>query len=156
MVERGEHAVAFATDERDSVLLGFALEGLQSSDRVVIATCAASPRAIDARLRAAGVGASMHHPGELRVVRCAGGPRCVLRNLAWLTHAARIDGYEGLHLAHLCAPESLPGLQADEDALPRRIARNATVLCVYDRDALERVGPDAWSLARWHARILCV
>lgn len=155
LVQPGEHAAAFAAMEGDGVLQGFVLEGLARGERVLLAT-GGSPRAGRLRLRAAGIGPPAARPGALHVEACSDPRACALGRLARELDRAQEEGYEGLRVAHVAPPGAAKD-HAAHCALPRRLRRELTVLCLFDPGNLRGVAPeDAWGLARRHARVLCV
>jgi hypothetical protein len=151
-----DHAIAYAAQEGEGLLAGFALEGMEAGERVLILTGCSSPRAVAARLRTHGVGLHGDRPEALRIVDAARLPS--LRealDAAW--DEAEDDGFSGLRAAHQCSAGRLALTRGEEQALPRRFRDDITLLCVYGRDNLGRMDAErAWALARAHGRILYV
>ncbi|MCA1812919.1 MAG: MEDS domain-containing protein [Halobacteriales archaeon] len=157
LVPRGEHAVAFAADQADALLAGFVLEGLQSDERVLVLSGQASPRAVLAKLRAAGAAPTRAHPAALRVLRTdeIGLPWPVF--LEREAEQAQREGAESLRAVHLCGHSELPRAASLDLALPRRFrGPPRTLLCMYTPRNLRIDHHDAIELAQSHARILCV
>lgn len=155
LVPRGEHAVAFASRDADSLLAGFTLEGLSAGERVLLLSGVEGPKGLAARLRCMGVGPPRGHPSALRVVAPPG--PCSRGFLAEMAGAAEGEGFEGLRAAHVCAPGRAPGALGLEASLPQRFRNALTLLCLYTPGNLAGVAPEeAWAAARHHARVLCL
>jgi hypothetical protein len=156
LVHQGEHALAYADGPVDSLLQGYALEGLEAGERVLVLAGQPGPRSLAARLRANGVAAPRAHPDALRV-ESAPSPGQLRAHLLLESRRAVTEGYDGLRVAHIRAPTSLGACLGAERALPRRFAGPVTLLCVYGRAALRNAMPEAaWALSKPHARILCL
>lgn len=155
LVPRGQHAIAYATDQADGVLAGFALEGLEAGERVLVLAGSATPRALGARLRAQGVAAPASRPAALRIVD----PRRVAQPLALYAaqqaELAAKEGCDGLRIAHLPAEGQVLNALRAERSLPRRFDAPLTMLCIYsDANAARVDHAAAWGASHAHERIL--
>jgi len=157
LVPRGEHAIAYATEQADALLAGFVLEGLAADERVLLLTGHDAPRTLLAKLRAHGVGPTRAGAGALRCLAPdelhEPWPAFFQRE----AERAQRDGFEALRAARLCAHHELRRVAREESTFPPRF-RGAprTLLCVYTPRNLRLEHGDALRLARGHARILSV
>jgi hypothetical protein len=157
LVPRGDHAVAFSMNIVDSLLAGYAMEGLASGERVLVLSGTCSPRSMQARLRGEGIAPPAERPAAFQVMS-PGAVRVPMPEfLEESAEFAGQDGYEGLRVAHACAPTRLEPARRQELRMPRRFRKPLTLLCVYTRQNLVGTDPaQVAQLAQPHARILCL
>lgn len=157
LVRQGEHAIAYAASGIDSLLAGFAQEGLDAGERVLILPGSSSTRAVAARLRAQGVGSPQGKPSALRIWDPSDIESFLAEFLQESTAQTLREGYEGLRVAHVCPAADLRKVPLLEARFPRQFERGLTLLCIYPSRSIHALGPDlGWNLAQFHRRILCL
>jgi hypothetical protein len=157
LVLPGEHAVAYTGRGFDNLLAGFAEEGLNAGERVLILPGNTSTRAAAARLRAQGVAAPPGRPTALRIWDPSDVEAFLPEFLSEAAAQTLREGYEGLRVAHACTASGLRGAMRHEARWPRRFDDGLTLLCVYPARAARSLSPEqAWALAQFHERILCL